>query len=493
MLLILDGWGEGADQADNAIKQANTPFWDRLWQQYSHCLLQASGEAVGLPDGQMGNSEVGHLNIGAGRIIYQDFTKINKEIQEKTFFQNKVLLAAMGKAKEKKCKLHLIGLLSDGGVHSHIDHLKALLEMARKEGVPEAYVHAFLDGRDVPPSSAGKYLMELEGHLQEHGYGQIASLSGRYYAMDRDKRWERIELAFAALACGEGRTADSAQEALNYAYRHQETDEFVIPTVLVDADGEPIACMDKDDVVIFFNFRPDRARQITEKLQDRQFYCFTEYAQNLNLPIVFSQDDVTNPLGEVLSEHGLKQLRIAETEKYAHVTFFFNGGRESPYQGEDRILVPSPQVATYDRQPQMSAPEVTKKVVEAIHSGTYDVIIQNYANPDMVGHTGDMTATIQAVEVVDACLKETITALLAQGGTALITADHGNAEKMVDQKTKDPHTAHTANLVPLILIDDRYRLSGQNGLLADLAPTMLAFLDIKQPSEMTGKSLLEKI
>lgn len=492
VLLILDGWGLNEEKNYNAVAQAATPFWDSLLQKYSHCSLQASGEAVGLPAGQMGNSEVGHLNIGSGRIIYQDFTEINRQIEEGSFFTNPVLLEAMQKAKEPGCKLHFIGLLSDGGVHSHIRHLKALLKMAKAENVSAAYVHAFLDGRDVPPSSAGQYLDELSGYIKEHGYGAIASISGRYYAMDRDKRWERTELALQALTKGEGRCAASAREALNYAYRHGETDEFVVPTVLTDNDGEPVACIDKNDVVVFFNFRPDRARQITEKLQERQFYCFTEYDSNFALPVVFAQKEINNTLGEALSHAGLKQLRIAETEKYAHVTFFFNGGREEPYEGEDRILIPSPKVATYDLQPEMSALEVTAKAVEVIDSGVYDVIIQNYANPDMVGHTGNIEATVKAIETIDSCLQRLVAAVLKQGGCLLITADHGNAEKMLDSKTKEPYTAHTDNKVPLVLVDEDYSLRPDGGILADLAPTVLDLLHLNKPEEMTGATLLTK-
>lgn len=492
LLLILDGWGLSEEKNYNAVAEAATPFWDSLLQKYSHCSLQASGEAVGLPAGQMGNSEVGHLNIGSGRIIYQDFTEINRQIEKGSFFTNSVLLEAMQKAKEPGCKLHFIGLLSDGGVHSHISHLKALLKMAKAENVPKAYVHAFLDGRDVPPSSAGQYLDELNAYIKEHGYGAIASIAGRYYAMDRDKRWERTELAFQALTKGQGRSAATAREALNYAYRHGETDEFVVPTVITDNDGEPVACIEKNDVVVFFNFRPDRARQITEKLKERQFYCFTEYDSNLALPIVFAQKEINNTLGEVLSRAGLRQLRIAETEKYAHVTFFFNGGREEPYAGEDRILIPSPKVATYDLQPEMSALEVTEKAVEMINSGVYDVIIQNYANPDMVGHTGNIEAAVKAVETIDSCLQRLVAAVLQKGGSLLITADHGNAEKMLDSKTKEPYTAHTDNRVPLVLIDEAHSLKSDGGILADLAPTVLDLLHLTKPEEMTGATLLIK-
>lgn len=491
-LIILDGWGIGPDDWDNAILQANTPFIDSLKKQYPLGRLEPSGEAVGLPEGQMGNSEVGHLNIGAGRVIYQDFTRINKAIREKTFFSNPVLLEAMTKAKENGRKLHLMGLVSDGGVHSHINHLFALLQMARNEQVKETYIHAFLDGRDVPPSSARKYLLALEGKIDELKYGKIASLAGRYYAMDRDKRWERIELALNALTCGKGRTDYSVQDALNFAYRQKETDEFVIPTIILDNDGEPTACIDPDDVVIFFNFRPDRARQITSKLMDRHFYCFTEYDETFNLPVAFPSEDITNTLGETISKAGLKQLRIAETEKYAHVTFFFNGGEEAPNPGEERILIPSPKVPTYDMQPEMSAYGVTEKIIEEIKTDKHDVIIVNYANGDMVGHTGDLQAAIAAIEAVDNCLEKVVKTILEAGGIALITADHGNAEKMVDHQTKEPYTAHTANKVPFIPVAKSYSLVKELGQLADIAPTILYLLGIEKPEEMTGQSLLKK-
>ena len=492
VLTILDGWGIGKDEWDNSIKQAYTPFMDYLQEKYPFRTLECSGEAVGLPEGQMGNSEVGHLNIGAGRVVYQDFTRINKDIREKTFFQNPVLLEAMENAKQGGRALHFMGLVSDGGVHSHLNHLFALLEMAKQEGVPQAYVHAFLDGRDVPPTSARKYLLALEGKIEEIGYGQIASIAGRYYAMDRDKRWERIELALDALTCGKGRTAYTVQEALNHAYREGETDEFIIPTIITDNDGEPIRCIGQDDVVIFFNFRPDRARQITHKLKDRNFYTFTQYDETLDLPIVFPPEELKNTLGEVLSKAGLKQLRIAETEKYAHVTFFFNGGEEVAYPGEERILINSPKVPTYDLKPEMSAYEVTEKMVEEVGAAKHDVIILNYANADMVGHTGDLKAAIAAIEAVDKCLKKTVEAVQSQGGLVLITSDHGNAEKMVDHHTKEPYTAHTSNQVPFIVVDQGYQLTKESGSLADIAPTILYLVGVAQPKEMTGQSLLKK-
>jgi len=492
VLTILDGWGVGKDEWDNAIQKAKTPFMNYLKENYPSCLLDPSGEAVGLPEGQMGNSEVGHLNIGAGRVVYQDFTRINKDIREKTFFQNPVLLEAMEKAKHPGRRMHFMGLLSDGGVHSHINHLFALLDMAKQQGVGEAYVHAFLDGRDVPPTSARKYILALEGKMAEIKFGQLASIAGRYYAMDRDKRWERIELALDALVSGKARTALTPQEALNLAYRQGETDEFVIPTIIVDNDSEPVACIGQDDVVVFFNFRPDRARQITHKLKDRHFYTFTQYDETLDLPIVFPPEEIKNTLGEVLSKAGLKQLRIAETEKYAHVTFFFNGGEEIAYPGEARILINSPKVPTYDLQPEMSAYEVTEKLVEEIRQDKYDVIILNYANADMVGHTGNLEAATAAIETVDNCLQQTVKAVQEQGGIVLITADHGNAEKMVDHHTKEPYTAHTSNKVPLIFVGEGYTLNKEVGCLCDLAPTILYLVNVEQPAEMTGQCLVKK-
>lgn len=492
ILTILDGWGVGKHEWDNAIEKAATPLMNSFQENYPCCFLDPSGEAVGLPEGQMGNSEVGHLNIGAGRIVYQDFTRINKAIREKTFFSNPILLEALEKAKSPGSSLHFMGLLSDGGVHSHINHLFALLEMAKKEGIKQSYVHAFLDGRDVPPSSARKYLLALEGKMEEIRYGKIASISGRYYAMDRDKRWERIELALEALVCGKARIAQNPQEALNLAYRHGETDEFVIPTIIVDENEEPIACIEENDVVIFFNFRPDRARQITSKLADRQFYTFTQYDENFALPIIFPPQELINTLGETLSKAGIKQLRIAETEKYAHVTFFFNGGVELAYPGEDRILIDSPKVPTYDLKPEMSAYQVTDRLIEEIEKDKYDVIILNYANADMVGHTGDLEAAALAIEAVDKCLGKLINALQRKGGIALITSDHGNAEKMVDHHTKEPYTAHTSNKVPFIVVGEGYQLTKDTGQLADISPTILSLLNLEQPEEMTGQSLLKK-
>jgi len=492
VLTILDGWGVGQDEWDNAVETAEHALMNCLQEKYPAGLLEAAGEAVGLPEGQMGNSEVGHLNIGAGRVVYQDFTRINKAIREQTFFSNPVLLEAMQKAQVPGSSLHLMGLLSDGGVHSHLNHLFALLELAKKEGVKEAYIHAFLDGRDVPPSSARKYLLALEGKMEELDYGRLASLAGRYYAMDRDKRWERINLALEALLCGKARTAYTPQEALNQAYRQGETDEFMLPTVILNENEEPTACIEPQDVIIFFNFRPDRARQITSRLKDHSFYTFTQYDEKLNLPIVFPPEEIKNTLGEVLSKAGLRQLRLAETEKYAHVTFFFNGGEETPYPGEERILIPSPNVPTYDLQPEMSAYQVTERLLEEIRQDKYDVIIVNYANADMVGHTGDLAAAVKAIQAVDKCLSQMVEAVRAEGGVVLITADHGNAEKMWDHHTKEPYTAHTSNKVPFIFVGEGYALSVEAGILADLAPTILYLLDLEPPREMTGQSLLKK-
>jgi 2,3-bisphosphoglycerate-independent phosphoglycerate mutase len=490
ILMILDGFGLGEPSEGNAIAHADTPNLDALRKEYPTCILQASGEVVGLPDGQMGNSEVGHLNIGSGRIVYQDLTRINKAISDETFFKNPVLRNAIEHAKTHGSCLHLIGLLSDGGVHSHITHLLALLGMAAAEGV-RTQVHAFLDGRDVPPKSALKYISAIDGTVD--GF-RVGTVMGRYYAMDRDNRWDRIEKAYRALISSEGMTAKSASDAVQNAYARGETDEFVLPTVV--NDHIPIA---DDDSVIFFNFRPDRARQITRafvdddfnhfkrrKLGNLCFVCMTEYDATIDAPVAFAPEEIKNTLGEVLSKHGLTQLRIAETEKYAHVTFFFNGGVETPNPGEDRCLIPSPKVATYDLKPEMSAHEVTDAVIERI--GSYDVIILNYANCDMVGHTGIFDAAVQAVETVDTCVGRVIDAVLKVGGSAIITADHGNAEKMVAEDGT-PYTAHTTNPVPLILVTDPM-VCVRDGKLADIAPTMLEMLGVPKPAGMTGESVI---
>lgn len=497
-LIIMDGWGIGNMQdPNNAIKIANTPVIDGLMAKFPHAQLQASGEAVGLPDGQMGNSEVGHTNIGAGRVIYQELTRITKAIKEGTFFENEALNAVVNEAKKNGGALHLMGLMSPGGVHSHMNHLYGLLELAKKAGLTEVYVHAFLDGRDVPPSSAAEYLAELEAKLKEIGVGKVATISGRYYAMDRDKRWDRVQKAYDAIANAEGNQAASSAEGIQASYKEEKTDEFVVPTVIGDYLG-----MKSGDGVIFFNFRPDRARELTHAFTDTTFDGFernedlklsfatmTQYEEGLNVKIAYPPQTIENTLGATIEQQGMTQLRIAETEKYAHVTFFFNGGVEEPYKGEDRILVPSPKVATYDLQPEMSALEVTDKVVEAIKSGKYDFIILNYANGDMVGHTGVIPAAVKAVETVDTCVGRFVEAIREVGGEVCITADHGNADQMVDPETKEPFTAHTTNPVPFITVSDRVK-SVNDGALCDIAPTLLTLAGVKIPAEMTGKCLV---
>ena len=454
-------------------------------------------------NGQMGNSEVGHTNIGAGRIVYQDLTKITKSIEDGDFFSIPELTKAIENCKEHNSKLHIMGLVSDGGVHSHIRHLYGLLELARRKDFEDVYVHCFLDGRDTPPASGEGYITELEKKMEEKGVGKIASISGRYYAMDRDKRWERVKKAYNALVRGEGIKATSAIAAIEESYRKEIFDEFVEPTVIVNSEDEPIATISENDSVIFYNFRKDRAREITRSLVDVDFkefertyfplyyVCFTTYDATIeNVNIAFKEEELKNTFGEVVSKNGLKQLRIAETEKYAHVTFFFNGGEERQYEGEDRILIPSPKVATYDMQPEMSAYEVTDNVVKVINEQKYDTIILNYANPDMVGHTGVLEAAIKAMEAIDECVGRVVEAIENVGGVLLITADHGNLEQMVDYTTGEPHTAHTTNPVPLILVGMDAKL--KEGKLADLAPTMLDIMGIKKPKEMTGKSLIVK-
>ena len=499
-LIIMDGFGESKNTDGNAIASSNTPNLDKIMNEYPHTLIQASGLDVGLPDGQMGNSEVGHTNIGAGRIVYQDLTRVSKAIEDGDFFTNEVLLKAMENAKEHS--LHLMGLLSNGGVHSHIDHLKALVKMAKENGVENVFVHAFTDGRDVDPRSALEFIEDVENYMKEVGVGKIASVSGRYYAMDRDKRWERVKKSYDMLVNGIGNKATSAISAIESSYQKEIFDEFVEPTLICNGE-EPIATIEKNDSVIFFNFRPDRAREITRTLVDKEFkefetkdlnlyyVCFTQYDEQMpNVKIAFKPTALKNTFGEYISNKGLTQLRIAETEKYAHVTFFFNGGEEKQYPGEDRILVPSPKVATYDLQPEMSAIEVTDKVVEAIESKKYDTIILNYANPDMVGHTGVLEAAIKAIETIDECVGRVVKAVEDVNGVLLITADHGNSEQMIDYATGEPHTAHTTNPVPLILVGKDAKL--KEGRLADLAPTMLDILGIEKPEEMTGESLIEK-
>ncbi|MCI5729527.1 MAG: 2,3-bisphosphoglycerate-independent phosphoglycerate mutase [Clostridia bacterium] len=497
VLMILDGFGI-APKEGNAIEAARTPNLDKLFSQNPLTQIGASGLDVGLPDGQMGNSEVGHTNIGAGRIVYQELTRITKSIQDGDFFQNEAFLSAIENVKKNHSALHLMGLLSDGGVHSHNTHLYGLLELAKKNDIENVYVHCFMDGRDVPPSSGKDYVAQLIEKMKEIGVGQIATVMGRYYAMDRDNRWERVEKAYAAMVYGEGEKAACGLCAMQNSYDNGVTDEFVVPTVIDGA--QPIQ---PNDSVIFFNFRPDRAREITRTLVDPDFtgferrngffpltyICMTPYDATMpNVDVAFKKERLDNTLGEYISKLGMKQLRIAETEKYAHVTFFFNGGVEKQYEGEDRILVHSPKVATYDLQPEMSAYEVTDKMVDAVNSGKYDVIILNFANCDMVGHTGVFDAAVKAVEAVDTCVGRVIDAVLAQGGAALITADHGNADHMFDEDGT-PFTAHTTNPVPLCVVGHPCTLR-EGGRLADLAPTMLQILNIPQPAEMTGKSLI---
>jgi len=503
-LIILDGWGIRPECRANAVCQAHTPRLDALAASYPTTRLTASGLSVGLPEGQMGNSEVGHLNIGAGRIIYQDLTRISKSISDGEFFANPVLLAAMAKVKAANGRLHLLGLLSDGGVHSHNTHLYALVEMARRQGITEVCIHALTDGRDTPPQSAAGFLDELEQHLATLGVGRVATVIGRYYAMDRDHRWERIEQAWRAMVLGEGESAKSSAAAIAAAYAAGETDEFVRPRV-IQTDGRPVGTVGDGDGIIFFNFRADRARELTRSFtQDdfaafnrpqvptlSTFTCLSEYDETFTLPVAFPSESYTDLLGTVIARAGLKQLRIAETEKYAHVTFFFNGGEETPNPGEDRVLIPSPKdVPTYDQKPAMSAVQVTDEVVRRVAGGDYALIVLNYANPDMVGHTGILSAAISAMETVDTCVGRVIDAVLAAGGMALVTADHGNCEQM-DDGHGSPHTAHTANLVPLILVDPQRRGAKlREGILADIAPTILELLGLPKPAAMSGKSLL---
>ena len=506
VLMILDGYGLNEKQEANAVYEAKTPVMDRLMAECPFVKGYASGLSVGLPDGQMGNSEVGHLNMGAGRIVYQELTRITKEIEDGDFFKNEALLAAMKNAKENNSAIHFMGLLSDGGVHSHNTHLYGLLEMAKREGLEKVYVHCFLDGRDTPPASGKSYIEELEAKMKEIGVGEIGVISGRYYAMDRDNRWDRVELAYKALTKGEGVKGTDAAAAVQASYDDGKTDEFVLPTVM-EKDGRPVAVVSDKDSVVFFNFRPDRAREITrafcddafqgferEKRLDTTFVCFTDYDDTIgNKLVAFHKVQLHNTFGEWLAANNMTQARIAETEKYAHVTFFFNGGVEEPNKGEDRILVKSPKVATYDLQPEMSAPAVCDKLVEAIKSDKYDVIIVNFANPDMVGHTGVENAAIKAVEAVDECVGRAVDAIKEVNGQMFICADHGNAEQLVDYETGAPFTAHTTNPVPFILVnaDPSYGLR-EGGCLADIAPTLIELMGMEQPEEMTGKSLLIK-
>lgn len=508
MLVILDGWGLSPVRRGNAIRLARTPNILQLQEIYPYTVLEASGERVGLPQGQMGNSEVGHLNIGAGRVVYQDITRISMAIKTGEFCKNPVLVEAVQDVKEKATSLHLFGLLSDGGVHSHLTHLYALLEMARRYKLGKVYIHAFLDGRDVPPTSGIEFIKEVEQKCREIGVGEIATVSGRYYAMDRDKRWERVEKAFKAIVYGEGEGVLLPSEAVKKSYADGVTDEFVVPKVVIDHEGKPKGLVQPGDTVIFYNFRADRAREITRAFVDQEFEgfprrggypgvhftCMTQYDATIPAPVAFPPQILQNTLGEVLASRGLKQLRIAETEKYAHVTFFFNGGIEEPNPGEDRVLIPSPKVATYDLKPEMSAREVTNRVISEIRKDFFDVIILNYANPDMVGHTGMLNAAVEAVTVVDGCLEQVVEAVLERKGTVIVTGDHGNADMMLEEDSDEPHTAHTTNPVPLILVGERYRGVSlkEGGALKDIAPTLLEILEIPKPSEMTGSSLIEE-
>lgn len=506
-LIILDGFGHRDAVAYNAICTDGAVHFKKLWENYPHTYIQASGLDVGLPAGQMGNSEVGHLNIGAGRIVYQELTRITKSIDDGDFFRNPAFLKAMDNCKQKKTALHLMGLCSDGGVHSHLEHLYALVRMAKEQGLSKVYIHCFMDGRDTPPRSGEGYIRQLEEKLNEIGAGEIATVSGRYYAMDRDNRFERVERAYAALVYGEGFTAESGHEAMEKSYARGDSDEFVQPTVILK-NGKPVATVQPDDSIIFFNFRPDRARELTRAFLFADFDGFerkkgffpltyvsmTQYDKTFEdkLSVAFKPETLQNTLGQYLAKLHKTQLRIAETEKYAHVTFFFNGGVEAPNPLEDRCLIPSPKVATYDLKPEMSAYEVTEEAVKRIDSGKYDVMILNFANPDMVGHTGVMEAAVKAVHAVDACLEKVVDAILRQGGRCIITADHGNCEYMWDEKQNAPFTAHTTNPVPCVLVDDTRKnvKLRSDGRLSDLSPTLLDLMGVEKPAEMTGNTLI---
>ncbi len=502
ILTIMDGWGIGADYAGNAVSHANLPNYKKIIENYPNTTIYADGLNVGLPEGQMGNSEVGHLNLGAGRIVYQELTRINKSIDDGDFFTNEEFQNAIKHVKENDSALHIYGLLSDGGVHSAMKHIFGLIDLAKKENVKKFYIHAFLDGRDTPPQSAIDYLKEVENKLKENGFPQIATISGRYYAMDRDNRWDRVEKAYNALLLGEGNLATNSDEAIKASYAEGVNDEFVLPTITLENSR-----IQDGDSVIFFNFRPDRAREITRAiniadfdgferkkvLKDLYYVCMTQYDEKFGLPIAFKPQSLKNILGEVLENNNVKQFRTAETEKYAHVTFFFNGGVEQPFSTETRVLVPSPSVATYDLKPEMSAPEVCEKVDAALESEEYPFVLVNFANPDMVGHTGIIEAAEKAVEAVDACLGKILEKVKEHGYIWLITADHGNAEQMVDQTTNKPHTAHTTNVVPFIVVNDQENVKLREGAsLCDVAPTVLELMGIEKPAEMTGESIIVK-
>lgn len=503
-LLILDGWGYSEDTEFNAIHHAKTPVWDKLWSENPHTLLRCSGAEVGLPASQMGNSEVGHLNLGAGRVIYQEFTRISRAIKTGSFYSNNTLTSAVEKAVNSNKAIHIIGLLSPGGVHSHEEHIQAFAKLAVEQGAPEVYLHAFLDGRDTPPKSAADSIAAMEAQFAELGKGRIASIIGRYFAMDRDHRWPRIQSAYDLITQGKGKfSAESAQAGLEQAYERNETDEFVSATAII-GEGESAVTVNDGDIVVFMNYRSDRARQITRPFIEQDFDGFeravapelggfislTEYHRDFNVPVAFPPESISNSFGEYIANMGFRQLRIAETEKYAHVTFFFNGGEETPFPGEDRILVPSPDVATYDLQPEMSAQEVADKLCEAIRSDKYDAIICNFANPDMVGHTGNFDAAVKAIEALDGCVGQVIDCLREVGGEALITADHGNAEQMQDPNSGQAHTAHTHNPVPCIYVGRPAEPDDSRGSLADIAPTMLDLMGLDIPDTMSGHPLM---
>jgi 2,3-bisphosphoglycerate-independent phosphoglycerate mutase len=502
-LIVLDGWGYSERREANAILNAETPIWNRLWRDCPHLLIRCSGTDVGLPAGQMGNSEVGHLNLGAGRVVYQEFTRISRSIKSGTFYTNHTLTHAVDQAIAHNKAVHILGLLSPGGVHSHEDHIKAMAKLAVERGAPQVYLHAFLDGRDTPPKSAAGSIQAMQDTFQQLGKGRIASVIGRYYAMDRDHRWPRIQAAYDLLTQGKGHRAPDALSALEMAYARGESDEFVQATAIIPPGEQPVKIADGDSV-IFMNYRSDRARQITRPFIEDDFSGFhreaapklgafvslTEYNEQFHVPVAFPPERLRNTFGEYIAKLGLHQLRIAETEKYAHVTFFFNGGVEQPYPGEDRILVPSPNVATYDLKPEMSAPEVTDKLVAAIESGHYDAIICNYANPDMVGHTGSFEAAVKAIEVIDSCLGRLVAAAQKSGSELIITADHGNAEQMRDDTTHQAHTAHTCNLSPFIYVGRAAEAVRATGSLADVAPTMLYIMGVDKPAEMSGQALI---
>lgn len=504
-LIILDGFALRDEERGNAVKQAHTPNFDRLWNKYPHSTLTASGEAVGLPKGQMGNSEVGHLNIGAGRVVYQSLTRVNMSIQEGDFYKNQSFIDAIEHAKQKGRALHLFGLLSDGGIHSHNEHMYALLKMAKDRGLDRVFIHAFLDGRDVGPQTALEYISDAEEQMNELGVGEIATISGRYYSMDRDKRWDRVEKAYRAMVYGEGPSYHDPVELIKDSYENGIHDEFVLPSVVTDQDGQPLATISNEDAIIFYNFRPDRAIQISRTFanedfrdfdrgnnppKDIFFVCLTQFSETVEGYVAYKPVNLDNTLGEVLAQNNMKQLRIAETEKYPHVTFFMSGGREAEFPGEKRILIDSPKVATYDLMPEMSAYQVTDALLQELDEEQHNAIILNFANPDMVGHSGMMEPTIKAIEVVDECLGRVIDKIIEKGGQAIITADHGNADQLITPEGT-PMTAHTTNPVPVIVTKEGVELR-EDGVLGDLAPTLLEILNIEQPKEMTGKTLFKK-